>query len=89
MNFHILWGAFSLYTTKRMFYNKTEVINMANKLAEVLLFIKDYPHQYSPSVREIAEGVGLSSPATVQRYLYLLEQQGLLRMSLTVREQSE
>ncbi|MPM68616.1 LexA repressor [bioreactor metagenome] len=51
---------------------------MANKLAEVLMFIKDYPHQYSPSVREIAEGVGLSSPATVQRYLYLLEQQGYI-----------
>lgn len=52
---------------------------MANKLAAVLDFIKNYPHQYSPTVREIAAGVGLSSPATVHHYLYLLEQQGYIK----------
>lgn len=51
---------------------------MSNKLAEVLDFIKNYPHPYSPTVREIATGVGLNSPATVHRYLYLLEQQGYI-----------
>ncbi|MDD4599602.1 MAG: helix-turn-helix domain-containing protein [Negativicutes bacterium] len=51
---------------------------MANKLAEVLDFIKNYHHPYPPTVREIAAGVGLSSSATVHRYLYLLEQQGYI-----------
>lgn len=52
---------------------------MANKLAEVLEFIKNYPYENSsPTDREIAKGIGLSSPETVHNYLYLLEQQGYI-----------
>ena len=52
---------------------------MLNRFADVLLFIKDYPQQYSPSIREIAEGTGIKSTSTVQHYLYLLEQQGYIK----------
>ncbi|NLP42333.1 MAG: winged helix-turn-helix transcriptional regulator [Veillonellaceae bacterium] len=45
---------------------------------QILNFIKSYPHQYPPSIREIGAGVGLSSPATVHSYLNDLEQMGFI-----------
>src|SRR5271169_1866083 len=36
-------------------------------------------HGYSPSYEEIAEGLGLSSLATVHKHISNLEQKGLLR----------
>ncbi len=47
-----------------------------NTREKVLGFVRDCP--YSPSVREIAAEVGLSSPSTVQKHLNRLEADGLL-----------
>ncbi len=48
---------------------------------EVLAFIVNSTkeHGYAPSVREIADGVGVSSPATVHEHLEALRLQGYLR----------
>ena len=46
-------------------------------LAFVVNFTKE--HEYAPSVREIAEGVGVSSPATVHEHLEALRASGHLR----------
>jgi len=45
-------------------------------------FIKDY--DYSPSYREIAEGMGLSSPATIHQHLQELKRKGYLNMDADV-----
>lgn len=47
----------------------------------ILSFIQEYInlHNFSPTVREIAAGVGVSSPATIQRHMNILEQEGRLR----------
>jgi repressor LexA len=44
---------------------------------KILQFIRGYhaEHQWSPTVREIGEAVGLRSPATVQVYLEELQAQ--------------
>ena len=44
----------------------------------ILDFIRDYPHPYSPTVREICTGVGLSSSSTVYNHLIKLEEQGYI-----------
>lgn len=47
---------------------------------EILRYITDYlqEHGYAPSVREIAEGVGLKSPSSVHRYLVEMIDEGIL-----------
>lgn len=50
-----------------------------NRIMDVLDFIKKYPHPYAPTVREIAAGLGLNSPATIHKYLNTLEQQGYIK----------
>jgi len=45
----------------------------------ILDFIRDYPHQYSPTVREICVGVGLRSSSTVHSHLIKLEEQGYIK----------
>lgn len=42
----------------------------------ILDFIRDYPRQYSPAVREIGAGVGLRSSSSVQHHLDKLDEQG-------------
>jgi len=49
---------------------------MNPKKQAILDFIRDYPHQYPPTVREIAAGVGLSSSSTVHHHLNELVSQG-------------
>ncbi len=52
---------------------------MNDKLQEKILeFIREYhqQHKWAPSVREIAVGIGLKSPATVQRHLGILQARG-------------
>ena len=44
----------------------------------ILDFIRNYPHQYSPSIREIGAGIGLSSSATVHYHLVRLEEKGYI-----------
>ena len=47
---------------------------------QILKFIKDYTREmgYPPAVREICEGVGLSSPASVHAQLNTLQKRGYL-----------
>ena len=56
---------------------------MTKKQMFILTFIKDYigAYDYSPSLQEIAEGVGLSSIGTVHKHLRRLKDQG--RISIT------
>lgn len=53
---------------------------LTKKQEEVLVFIKKYivKYGYPPSVREICEGLGLSSPATVHTHLKQLEKKGAI-----------
>jgi len=43
----------------------------------IINFIRDYPHQYPPTVREIAAGIGISS-STVHDNLDALVKLGLI-----------
>ncbi|MBI2482690.1 transcriptional repressor LexA [Candidatus Uhrbacteria bacterium] len=47
---------------------------------QVLAFIINYvrEHEYAPSIREIAQGLGVASPATVHEHLESLRQSGYL-----------
>ena len=53
---------------------------LTKKQEEVLIFVKKYivNHGYPPAVREICEGLGLSSPATVHTHLKELEKKGAI-----------
>lgn len=56
--------------------------NLSKRQSEILRFIIDFvkDYDYSPSVREIADGVGLSSPATVHQHMQTLKQKGFLNL---------
>jgi len=53
------------------------------KSEETLKFIKDYIHEHNlpPSVREIQEGLGISSTSIIHRRLHHLEEDGKIRMT--------
>ena len=51
---------------------------MTERQQAILDFIRDYPHQYPPTVREIGEGVGLKSSSTVHSHLSSLVKKGLI-----------
>lgn len=51
---------------------------MIPKQQAILDFIKSYPYQYPPTIREIARGVGLNSSATVHHHLVKLEELGYI-----------
>lgn len=55
---------------------------LTKKQTEVLHFIKEFlaTHEYAPSYREIADGLGLSSPATVFEHVQALHGKGMLKM---------
>lgn len=57
----------------------------SGRRGEILDFISHYTerHGYPPTVREIGEGVGLSSPSTVHAHLARLESDGLLNRDAT------
>lgn len=57
---------------------------------EVLAFVVNYTKErgYAPSIREIAEGVGVASPATVHEHLEALRGSGHLRRDAGVRSWS-
>lgn len=50
----------------------------------ILEFIEDYSESngHPPTIREIADGVGLKSPATVQGHLQRLQRYGCLTYSV-------
>lgn len=52
--------------------------NIKPRQQAVLDFIRGYPGPYSPTIREICAGVGLSSSSTVHRHLIKLEEQGYI-----------
>ena len=56
---------------------------MTNKQERLLQFILDFhkDNGYSPSIREIAKGMGVSSPSTVKAMLDRLEAKGMLTKS--------
>ncbi len=62
---------------------------MSQKLTEkqqnVYNFIKDFMMEkgYSPTVREIGDGLGFSSPATIFNYLKRLEKKGYIKHDAT------
>ena len=53
---------------------------LTKKQKEVLVYVKKYiaKHGYPPAVREICDGLGLSSPATVHTHLKELERKGAI-----------
>lgn len=58
-----------------------ETKKLTKSQEKVLTFIKKYSaeHGFPPAIREICEGVGLSSPATVFVHIKNLEKEGYLR----------
>lgn len=71
-----------------MTINKTDSINedeLSIRRKKILAFIKEEIQKkgYPPSVREIGQAVGLSSPSTVQSHLNVLERQGYIKRSPT------
>ena len=52
--------------------------NIRPRQQAILDFIRDYLHQYSPTVREICVGVGLKSSSTVHSHLIALTSQELI-----------
>jgi len=54
---------------------------LTKRQSDVLRFITGFvkDNDYSPSCREIAEGVGLSSPSTIHQHLQMLKSKGFLR----------
>lgn len=57
--------------------------SLSNRQNEILTFIKKYivKNGYSPSIREIATGVNLNSPATVHVHIQNLIEKGYLKRS--------
>ena len=57
-------------------------MTLTKRQSEILKFIKDFMRDsdYAPSYREIADGVGLSSPATIHQHVQLLKQKGYVDM---------
>jgi len=51
---------------------------MTARRKAILDFICNYPHQYPPTVREIGEGVGLSSSSTVHHHITKLAELGFI-----------
>jgi repressor LexA len=60
-------------------------INLTSRQREILQVIDRYMGErgYPPSVREIGEAVGLTSPSTVHNHLASLQRRGLLRRDPT------
>lgn len=54
---------------------------LTKRQREILDYINDFleEHNYSPSIREIGEKFGLSSPATIHAHLKNLEDKGFLK----------
>lgn len=60
---------------------ETTVPRLSERRQAIIDFVAEYTRErgFPPSVREICDAVGLISPASVQRHLVILEQQGFLR----------
>ena len=60
----------------------TTVKGLGDRKKQIIQFINDFRQQntYAPTVREIADGVNLSSVSTVQRHLTGLVEKGYIEM---------
>jgi repressor LexA len=58
---------------------------LTKRQKEILVYIEEYlqQHDYAPSYREIADGLGLSSPATISEHIESLKEKGYLRDDLS------
>ena len=57
-------------------------MNLTRKQEQILTFIKEYmvSRGYPPTIREICNAMGVSSPATVHAHLHNLQKKGVIRM---------
>lgn len=64
---------------------------LSNKQREILIFIKKYmvKNNYAPSIREICQGTGLKSPATIHVHIKNLIEKGYLKRSNNNRKTLE
>lgn len=60
-------------------------MELTNRQSEILEFVNSHvaSHGYPPTVREIGQAVGLTSPSTVHAHLARLETAGLIRRDAT------
>lgn len=54
---------------------------LTSRRQQILQFIRDFVEEkgYSPTVRDIAKGCGISSPSAIQYHLDILKQEGYIR----------
>ena len=62
---------------KKFMFNKNPTKRQTQVLNIIKSYIKDYG--YAPSIREMAEELGVSSPATIKQHLEALVKKGYLR----------
>ena len=57
-------------------------MTLSKRQSEILKYIKDYArdHDYAPSYREMADDLGLSSPATIHQHVQTLKGKGYLNL---------
>jgi repressor LexA len=60
-------------------------VDLSSRQQEILAFVNTHvdEHGYPPTVREIGQAVGLTSPSTVHAHLEKLEKAGLIRRDAT------
>ena len=63
----------------------TDTIELTKRQQEILDFIKKFiiKHGFPPTIREIGEGLGVSSPATIHAHLENLENKGVIKRNDT------
>src|SRR4051794_39659300 len=68
-----------------MFGNQGATVELSSRQHEILEFVNRHvdAHGYPPTVREIGQAVGLTSPSTVHAHLARLESAGLIRRDRT------
>lgn len=73
------------YTTQHAPAQTAPVARLSERRQAIIHFVAEFTRErgYPPSVREICKAVGLISPASVQRHLVILEEQGFLRRDPT------
>ena len=69
------------FTTTDVEEQPLATAKLSERRQAIIHFVAEHTRErgYPPSVREICKAVGLVSPASVQRHLVILEQQGFLR----------
>src|SRR5438874_8167804 len=68
-----------------MFGNQGATVELSSRQRDILEFVNRHVDEcgYPPTVREIGQAVGLTSPSTVHSHLARLESAGLIRRDRT------